>query len=93
MCPPGMGGFRPASLGGTLHARPDSAALISPLNHPPLIPLFSLVKVDFPEIEIGVKPRHRVMSAFEQRVREQDRGMERFEEGEGGEGEANSLTR
>ena len=25
-------------------------------------------QVDFPEIEVGTKPRHRVMSAFEQKV-------------------------
>ena len=41
------------------------------LYHPP--PLLSLLQVDYPEIVDGVLPRHRFMSAYEQRVEPPDR--------------------
>ena len=37
------------------------------------LPLLPLLQVDYPEIEEASKPRHRFMSAFEQRKEAQDR--------------------
>ena len=48
-----------------------------PLVHflSPSLPLFSLLfpQVDYPEIADGVRPRHRFMSAYEQRLEAPDR--------------------
>ncbi len=49
-------------------------------SHTPLTPLLThtatSAQVEYPEIEEGIKPRHRFMSAYEQRVETADKGVQ-----------------
>ena len=38
-----------------------------------VLKLFSIPKVDYPEIAEGIQPRHRFMSAYEQKMEPPDR--------------------
>ena len=54
-------------------ARPPNRPRAPRCASPPTCPPLKLVQVEYPEIEEGSRPRHRFMSAYEQRVETADK--------------------